>query len=243
MTDSSAEVSLAERLWYIECIKQTKARYFRFIDTKQWPKLRQVFTDDCTFDGLWATGDCPDGFIASISKNLAQLRTIHHGCMPEIEVTSPTTARGIWPMEDYLEAISGSMGYRGVSVEGQRGAVALDPRSEGRRLLRGAADAAHAGVDLQVHVAGPPAVQHATGADPILVVSTKYDPATPYEWGVQVASELDNATLLTFDGDGHTAYTSGSTCIDDAVDAYLLSGTMPAEGTVCTADAASGTGA
>lgn len=121
MTDSSAEVSLPERLWYIECIKQTKARYFRFIDTKQWSKLRQVFTDDCTFDGLWATGDGPDGFIESISKNLAQLRTIHHGCMPEIEVTSPTTARGIWPMEDYLEAISGSMGYRGVSVEGQRG--------------------------------------------------------------------------------------------------------------------------
>lgn len=79
-------------------------------------------------------------------------------------------------------------------------------------------------------------VIHASGAAPILVVSTKYDPATPYEWGVQVADELDSATLLTYDGDGHTAYTSGSSCIDDAVDAYYLNGTMPAEGTVCAPD-------
>jgi hypothetical protein len=60
---------------------------------------------------------------------------------------------------------------------------------------------------------------------------------------VQVAGELDNATLLTFDGDGHTAYTSGSRCIDQAVDAYFLEGTMPAEGTVCRADAAGASGA
>ena len=44
----------------------------------------------------------------------------------------------------------------------------------------------------------------AQGSAPILVVSTKYDPATPYEWGVQVADELDNATLLSYEGDGHT---------------------------------------
>ena len=79
----------------------------------------------------------------------------------------------------------------------------------------------------------------AEGSAPILVVSTKYDPATPYEWGVQVADELDNATLLSFDGDGHTAYTSGSSCIDDAVDAYYLDGALPADGTVCVPDAGS----
>ena len=86
--------------------------------------------------------------------------------------------------------------------------------------------------------AGELPVFRAEGSGPILVVSTKYDPATPYEWGVQVADELDNATLLSYDGDGHTAYTTGSSCIDDAVDAYFLDGTMPAEGTVCVADAA-----
>ncbi|MGB7979924.1 MAG: alpha/beta hydrolase [Candidatus Nanopelagicales bacterium] len=81
--------------------------------------------------------------------------------------------------------------------------------------------------------ADDPPVFRAEGSADILVVSTTYDMATPHEWGVQVADELDDATLLTFDGDGHTAYTSGSRCIDDAVDAYLLSGAMPGAGTVC----------
>ena len=72
--------------------------------------------------------------------------------------------------------------------------------------------------------AGEPPVFRAEGSAPILVVTTKYDPATPYEWGVEVASELDNAMLLTYEGDGHTAYTSGSSCIDKAVDAYFLDG-------------------
>ena len=87
--------------------------------------------------------------------------------------------------------------------------------------------------------AGEPPVFRAQGSAPILVVSTKYDPATPYQWGVQVADELDNATLLSYEGDGHTGYTSGSSCIDRAVDAYFLDGELPAEGTVCLPDAGS----
>lgn len=79
-------------------------------------------------------------------------------------------------------------------------------------------------------------ITHATanGSNPILVVSTKNDPATPYQWGAQLADELDNARLLTYDGYGHTAYSQGSSCIDEAVDAYLLKGTMPKDGLVCS---------
>ncbi len=80
-------------------------------------------------------------------------------------------------------------------------------------------------------------VYRAVGSDPILVVSTMYDPATPYEWGVQVAEELDNARLLTYEGDGHTAYRSGSSCVDGAVDGYFIDGALPGEGAVCGADA------
>ncbi len=83
--------------------------------------------------------------------------------------------------------------------------------------------------------AGDLPVFTAPGSDPILVVSTRFDTATPYEWGVQVAEELDNAVLLTYEGDGHTAYFSGSQCVDDAVDAYLLEGTLPVEGASCEA--------
>ena len=73
----------------------------------------------------------------------------------------------------------------------------------------------------------------ATGAAPILVVGTTRDPATPYEWARDVAQEVDGARLLTYDGDGHTAYRGGSSCIDRAVDRYLVGGRLPAVGTRC----------
>ena len=41
------------------------------------------------------------------------------------------------------------------------------------------------------------------------------------------------AVLLTYEGEGHTAYGSSNECIADTVDAYLLQGTVPAEGTRC----------
>ena len=82
--------------------------------------------------------------------------------------------------------------------------------------------------------AEPIMVTDAAGSAPILVVSTKNDPATPYQWGVRMAEDLNNATLLSYDGYGHTAYYEGSACIDDAVDAYLLDGTLPPAGTICS---------
>lgn len=79
----------------------------------------------------------------------------------------------------------------------------------------------------------PPRKIAAPGAAPILVVGTTRDPATPYQWAVNLAGQLSSGRLLTRVGDGHTAYTAGSTCIDDAVDGYLTSGALPAVGTVC----------
>lgn len=73
----------------------------------------------------------------------------------------------------------------------------------------------------------------ASGAAPILVVGTTNDPATPYEDAVALAEQLSSARLLTFEGDGHTAYGNGNACLDGAVNAYLLSGELPAEGLRC----------
>jgi len=73
----------------------------------------------------------------------------------------------------------------------------------------------------------------AKGSAPILVVSTFNDPATPHEWGLRVSEQLDNSRLITWDSYNHTAYNEGSDCITDAVDAYLLTGELPPEGTVC----------
>jgi len=78
-----------------------------------------------------------------------------------------------------------------------------------------------------------PHVIKATGAGPIIVVGTTNDPATPYAWAQHLASELTSGHLLTMNGDGHTAYRRGSTCIDSAIDAYYLTGALPAAGTIC----------
>ncbi|MYS22779.1 tripeptidyl-peptidase B. Serine peptidase. MEROPS family S33 [Streptomyces sp. DvalAA-14] len=73
----------------------------------------------------------------------------------------------------------------------------------------------------------------AKGAAPILVVGTIRDPATPYAWAVSLASQLSSGHLLTYNGDGHTAYARGSSCIDSAVNAYLLAGRVPPTGKKC----------
>jgi hypothetical protein len=65
------------------------------------------------------------------------------------------------------------------------------------------------------------------------VVGTTRDPATPYEWSVGLAKQLDSGVLLSRDGDGHTAYNAGNDCIDSAVEEYLLEGVVPKDGTKC----------
>jgi hypothetical protein len=74
---------------------------------------------------------------------------------------------------------------------------------------------------------------HAAGAPPILVIGTTDDPATPYESAQALSRELASARLLTYVGEGHTAYRRGNACIDAAVDAYLVSRRLPREGTRC----------
>jgi hypothetical protein len=73
----------------------------------------------------------------------------------------------------------------------------------------------------------------AAGAPPILVVGTTRDPATPYRWAQALARSLKSGVLLGWNGDGHTAYLSGSSCVDTAVDRYLITLSPPRNGTVC----------
>ena len=73
----------------------------------------------------------------------------------------------------------------------------------------------------------------ADGSGPIVVIGTTRDPATPYEWAVRLRDQLANARLLTFKGDGHTAYTRSNKCIDNAVNNYLTDGKVPADDTTC----------
>ncbi|MFI7101913.1 alpha/beta hydrolase [Streptomyces sp. NPDC050161] len=74
----------------------------------------------------------------------------------------------------------------------------------------------------------------AKGSAPIVVIGTTRDPATPYAWAKGLAAQLSGATLLTYEGDGHTAYGRGSDCIDSTVNTYLLDGTVPPKNKRCT---------
>ena len=78
-----------------------------------------------------------------------------------------------------------------------------------------------------------PAPVHAKGAAPILVVGTTGDPATPYAWSKALAEQLDSGQLLTWEGDGHTAYGRSGACVRRAIDGYLIGGTMPKPGATC----------
>ncbi|MFF7335203.1 alpha/beta fold hydrolase [Streptomyces sp. NPDC008150] len=85
-----------------------------------------------------------------------------------------------------------------------------------------------------VRATGEPHRIEAKGAAPIVVVGTTRDPATPYRWAQSLSRQLSSAHLLTYEGDGHTAYGRGSSCIDSAINTYLLRGTPPAQGKRCS---------
>jgi pimeloyl-ACP methyl ester carboxylesterase len=78
----------------------------------------------------------------------------------------------------------------------------------------------------------PYPVGPAQGAPPIVVVGTTGDPATPYENTAELANMLGTGRVLTWEGEGHTAYPS-TRCIVQAVDAYLIDLTVPREGLRC----------
>lgn len=73
----------------------------------------------------------------------------------------------------------------------------------------------------------PLVIKQTTTTSPIIIIGTTRDPATPYAWAVGLHSILTNSQLITFDGDGHTGHGRGSACVDDAVDAYYLTGALP----------------
>jgi pimeloyl-ACP methyl ester carboxylesterase len=73
----------------------------------------------------------------------------------------------------------------------------------------------------------------ADGSPPILVVGTTGDPATPYQWAVSVAHELQHGVLLTRDGVDHVAYFY-SPCVRNDVQAYFESDVAPPSGTTCS---------
>ncbi|MCG6499170.1 alpha/beta hydrolase [Kitasatospora sp. A2-31] len=86
-----------------------------------------------------------------------------------------------------------------------------------------------------VRATGSAHTVRAAGAAPIVVVGTTRDPATPYAWAQSLAGQLESGRLLTYEGDGHTAYGRRDACVDGAVNRYLLGGEAPENGKRCGA--------
>ena len=94
-----------QRLLDIEDIKQLKARYCRYIDTKQWHLLPSLFTSDVRFDGFASAPSGSDGnaFVRGVSSRLGSAVTMHHCHTPDLVFLAPDQARGVWAMADYME--------------------------------------------------------------------------------------------------------------------------------------------
>ena len=105
---------MTQNLEEIEQIKQLKARYFRCVDQKRWDEWNTLFTEDvvAVYQGVPGANKSAGlienrctgraNLVAMASRFLSKGTSVHHGHMPEIALTSPTTARGIWAMVDYL---------------------------------------------------------------------------------------------------------------------------------------------
>ncbi|MDQ4055400.1 MAG: alpha/beta hydrolase [Actinomycetota bacterium] len=86
---------------------------------------------------------------------------------------------------------------------------------------------------IQVRSTEKPLDIRGEGAAPIVVTGTTRDPATPYAWAQALAEQLASGVLITREGDGHTAYNAGNKCVDQAIEGYLIEGTVPDDGLTC----------
>ncbi|MFO8010799.1 MAG: nuclear transport factor 2 family protein [Dehalococcoidia bacterium] len=115
----------------IEAIKRLKHKYMRCVDEKRWDELRECFTEDatCAYSGgkhsFNGRDEIMDFLVGAMDKNT--FMSCHRICQPEIDITSETTATGIWALEDYVIeeeyeiALHGAAFYRDeyIKVDGE----------------------------------------------------------------------------------------------------------------------------
>ncbi|MFF2102294.1 nuclear transport factor 2 family protein [Streptomyces sp. NPDC058202] len=108
-----------QRLNDIEDIHQLKSRYFRFVDEKKSDQLATLFTPDAKIVTDGTAFKSPKDFAKVIHDAIGAAPTAHSGYMPEITITGPHTATGIWSMQDVLNIPAGTKGVEGHHGYGQ----------------------------------------------------------------------------------------------------------------------------
>ena len=103
----------------IEAIKRLKYKYFRCLDTKRWDEMRECFTEDAT--SAYSSGKYSFQGREQILKFLVDamdrptVLSAHHGHHPEIELTSATTAVGVWALADTFIDVEAGITVRGAA--------------------------------------------------------------------------------------------------------------------------------
>jgi 3-phenylpropionate/cinnamic acid dioxygenase small subunit len=109
----SNDTLTVRRLWDLEQIKQLKARYFRFLDLKDWEAFKDLFTEDCVHhlspSSARSTATNAEYF-HDLPLQLDNSVTVHHGHTPEITFISDTEAEGIWAMSNYAQLETATKG-------------------------------------------------------------------------------------------------------------------------------------
>ena len=187
------------------------ALFFSMYSTDLWPTLRTGLRQAAGGDGTTLQ------LLAQLAND--QIGPNRYGS----NIASAFYAIGCW---DY-PAPPGEAGLRAAAGEWARGAVV--PQMAQAMSWGNAPCSSWFDHSLQA----PTAVISDTTA-PMLIIGTTFDPATPYTWSQSLARQLPTSRLLTYRGDGHTAYGNTNMCIDDITDRYLLTGMLPAPGTTCS---------
>jgi len=136
----------------VEAIRQLKARYCRFLDTKDYDAWRALFAPDVVVKldlAVSAGGADPqtmpalegiEAFEPVVMAGVRDAATMHHCHTPEIELTSGTTATGIWAMEDLLIFADGNelhgAGHYHETYEKRDGAWVITTLHLTRTILR-----------------------------------------------------------------------------------------------------------
>lgn len=118
-------------------LQELKARYVRYLDTKQWASWRELFTDDMVFfadaapvptetEAMTTSGD---EFVEMVSATLADAVTVHQGHTPELRFLDDRTAEGIWAMFDWVDR----SGSGGSSTQGEGHSHERDGRGDDGR--------------------------------------------------------------------------------------------------------------
>jgi len=90
------------RLADIEAIKVLRSRYSRAVDTKDWALFGASLAEDARLDSEGGLHEGREAIVAAVSGALATAITVHHQHTPEIEITGPDSATGIWAMADIV---------------------------------------------------------------------------------------------------------------------------------------------